>query len=398
MLKSIHPFPARMASELALDPLKGVAKGRVVLDPMMGSGTVLRHAIAMGHNAIGFDMDPLAVLMTKVSTTPVLASDVFKELNDVIHYARSIRLVDVLLPWIDEDTETREFVNYWFAKQQRNDLRRIAFVLHERSAKRLGPRRRAAIDLLRLCLSRIIVTKDKGASLGRDISHSRPHRVSLISDYDVFQGFELAVHRTMDRLASSIVGSNEATVSIGDVRSLALENSSVDIVITSPPYLNAIDYLRGHRLALVWLGFTLGELRFIRSESIGAERAPDSSKDTDVVQRAAAAMCDRNMLDARRAAMVTRYADDLLKMCREIARVLKPGGTATFVVGNSCLKDVFIKNSKGVAQCAALAGLQLRDERERELPVRSRYLPLTGAGHLSKRMRTESVMTFEKNM
>jgi hypothetical protein len=354
--------------------------------------------MAMGHNAIGFDMDPLAVLMSKVSTTPVLASDFFKELKEVTERAKSLRPHDVLLPWIDEDAETREFVSYWFAKQQRDDLRRLAFVLYERSAKRFGARRRAITDVLRLSLSRIIVTKDKGASLGRDISHSRPHRVSLTSDYDVFQGFESAAQKIIDRLvAPSVVErTNKAMVSIGDVRSLALDDGSVDVVITSPPYLNAIDYLRGHRLALVWLGFTLGELRLIRSESIGAERAPGDRYDGNIIDKAAAAMCDRDMLDARRAAMVTRYAGDLLKMCKEIVRVLKLGGTATFVVGNSCLKDVFIQNSKGVVQCAALVGLQLRDERERELPVRSRYLPLMGTGHLSKRMRTESVMTFER--
>jgi len=54
-------------------------------------------------------------------------------------------------------------------------------------------------------------------------------------------------------------------------------------VLTSPPYLNAIDYLRGHRLALVWLGHELGPLKEIRANSVGAERAiPATDTNRDV--------------------------------------------------------------------------------------------------------------------
>jgi len=58
--QSVHPFPARMAPELAFESLRHLKAGSIVLDPMSGSGTVLRQASDMGHSAIGFDMDPLA--------------------------------------------------------------------------------------------------------------------------------------------------------------------------------------------------------------------------------------------------------------------------------------------------------------------------------------------------
>ena len=71
MIRPIHPFPARMAPDLAVAELRSLRPGSVVLDPMSGSGTVLRQAADLGHRPIGFDLDPLAVLMTKVWTTPV---------------------------------------------------------------------------------------------------------------------------------------------------------------------------------------------------------------------------------------------------------------------------------------------------------------------------------------
>lgn len=398
MLKPIHPFPARMAPELAMTSLREIEHGGIVLDPMSGSGTVLRHAITLGHRAIGFDMDPLAVLMSRVWTTPISVEQVLVESKSVLKEARSIDLRRIRLPWIDEDSETKDFVAYWFAPTQRRDLRRIAFVLEKQSRRRLGHKRAAALDVLRLALSRIIVTKDRGASLARDVSHSRPHRVGLSSSYDVFGGFRRAVDQMLPRLTTrsedSVLGI--ASVAIGDARMMNLPNASVDAVITSPPYLNAIDYLRGHRLALVWLGYDLSSLRAIRSSSIGAERAADDDVGSSAILGAVDSMCDRSRLSRGCAAMVSRYAGDLFALCKEIYRVIKPGGRATFVVGNSCLKNVFIHNSKGLAYCASRSGLVALRTQERELPVRNRYLPMTATGSLSKRMRTECILTFRR--
>src|SRR3712207_5017426 len=71
MIRSVHPFPARMGPDLAIERLKRITKPSIVLDPMAGSGTVLRHASELGHHALGRDLDPLAILMAKVWTTPV---------------------------------------------------------------------------------------------------------------------------------------------------------------------------------------------------------------------------------------------------------------------------------------------------------------------------------------
>lgn len=69
--KPIHPFPARMAADIALKELASFPPRSLILDPMAGSGTVLRAAAEQGYKGLGFDLDPLAVLMTKVWTTYV---------------------------------------------------------------------------------------------------------------------------------------------------------------------------------------------------------------------------------------------------------------------------------------------------------------------------------------
>ena len=108
-MKSIHPFPARMAPNLALERLKLLDDSSLVLDPMAGSGVVLRQAIALGHEAIGFDMDPLAVLMARVWTTSVADERIEKWAKWLIEEAQATDPDAVNLPWMDEDPETTAF-------------------------------------------------------------------------------------------------------------------------------------------------------------------------------------------------------------------------------------------------------------------------------------------------
>ena len=93
---------------------------------------------------------------------------------------RARRLGDKLPDWIKKDPETAEFVEYWFAPPQAEDLSRIARVLIKAPPSGRPASRRAQPH-----------DRDEGdgASLARDTSHSRPHRVADDNDYDVFDEF-----------------------------------------------------------------------------------------------------------------------------------------------------------------------------------------------------------------
>ena len=393
-IQPVHPFPARMAPELAIDTLRDLPRSSVVLDPMAGSGTVLRHAGDMGHVAIGFDVDPLAVLISKVWTRPICDNAIQMIYQSVLGDALCRDPLEADLPWIDDDKETSDFVNYWFGREQQRDLRCISSAILDRAKACDSEHEEASLDVLRVALSRIIVTKEQCASLARDTSHSRPHRVGSVSDYKVYKGFERSVQDVRKRLLANPPRVH-GTVTLGDARQLEVENESVDMVVTSPPYLNAIDYLRGHRLSLVWLGHRLSELRLIRSGSVGAERGPGAHQcDVDAIVGAMGRIED---LPSRYQGMVRRYAHDVNCVVNEVSRVLKPGGCVTFVVGNSCLKDVFVSNSGAICRAALMNGLAIREQFERELPRRHRYLPITEDGALAKRIRTETILKCVKD-
>lgn len=382
-----------MAPDIALRKLRGLAEGSVVLDPMAGSGTVIRHAADLGLQAKGFDLDPLAILMTNVWTTSLDRQTFENVESDLWHRIDSLR--DVHVPWVDEDAETSAFIDFWFGRTQQKQLRKIAVALSQMANEYSSRRERAAVNVLRLALSKIVVTKDRGASLARDVSHSRPHRVMDTNDFDVVEGLGKSIRDLSRRLLSEPPRTDfQCGAKLGDARHLAdIRGQSVDLVLTSPPYLNAIDYMRGHRLSLVWLGHSLSELRSIRSSSVGSERAESTRIHTDQSNGVRSAMGDLGNLPAKFGRMVDRYAIDLVEMLHEVARVLKAQGKAVFVVGDSCLRGVFVRNSDGVVAAARSAGLRLVSRRHRDLPAASRYLPMTSA-ELAKRMRREAILSF----
>lgn len=389
--RSLHPFPAKMAPEIATAWLSPLDPGRrlTVLDPMCGSGTALVAALDAGHDCIGTDLDPLAVLLSRVATEPVDLSNLTKAAERVLACARRSRRRTV--PWFDE--ETTEFAEYWFGNAQRSALIRLAVAI---AGEPEGPTQRA----LYVALSRLIITKTPRASLASDTSHSRPHRTVLVSDYDVLTGFERSVRQVRARLATRPAERTRghAVVTLGDARTLhGLDDGQVDAVITSPPYLNAIDYMRGHRLSLIWMGYTLAHLRKIRATSIGTERTADKANPEtwDLIEAMRSHAASGETFPT---GMLHRFATDMLQLGTSLARVTKPGAKAVLVVGNSTLKGNYIENDRITAHGLERAGFKLMSRTEREIPESSRYLPFarTASKTLAARMRSEVILAFEK--
>lgn len=396
-LKPIHPFPARMAPAIAFDALPKLGRPLRVLDPMAGSGTTLVAARLRGHEAVGFDTDPLAILISKAWCAEFHPAN-FKQLaEDVLHNARvvyrSMKLGDAY-PTITDD-ETRAFIRYWFDATSRRQLAALATSIESQTSATYR-------GLLWVAFSRLIITKAYGASLAMDVSHSRPHRVYDRAPRLPFDNFLTQVQRVA--AANPFAGKKDtkqqrARIRLGDARKLPLDDTSVDLVITSPPYLNAIDYLRGHKLSLVWMGHTLNALRGIRSANIGTEVSTLASIDERSIDEIAVRMGDIDELSTRHRGMLALYIGDLDALMRELARVLQSNGRAVLVVGNSTLRGTFIRNSEAVKHLAERYGFTLERSRKRPLLDHRRYLPPPSAASgnmLHVRMREEVIVELRR--
>ncbi len=245
----------------------------------------------------------------------------------------------------------------------------------------------------------MIITKVSGASLAMDVSHSRPHKVYDIAPVRPFDAFLKAVSTVGGNCPFPSNANDFIPVDIrhGDARELPLESASVDMVITSPPYLNAIDYLRGHKLSLVWMGHGISEIRAIRARNIGAEVSGETTPN-ETTQEMVKSMVDIESLDKRRLGMVQRYVWDMGKVMEECARVLKHKGRAVFVVGDSAIGGVFIKNSEALIRLAHSNGLCLVSRNKRPIDTKRRYLPppefKSSGENLRGRMREEVILEF----
>jgi len=390
----VHPFPARMAPSIVWDNLPDNGKPLRILDPMAGSGTSLVIARARGHHAVGCDTDPLAVLIANAWCSDFSSDRLSQRSRSILDEAveKAKELTPEKAYPSQADDETKQFINFWFDDNSRVQLAALSCCIsHVDNSEEK--------NLLWTAFSRLIITKKLGVSLAMDVSHSRPHRKYEQAPVSPFDKFLDAVEYIM-RKAPFRDGNVEvapANVTKGDARSLPFSSNKFDLVITSPPYLNAIDYIRGHKLSLVWMGHTVKSLRSVRSTNIGIERSASLSATGEMLS-ILKQMGDLDSLDERYRGMIMRYLNDMSNVLSECRRVLKDSGQALFVIGNSAIRGVRIKNSEALIRLAQKGGFKLSSRTSRPLPESRRYLPPPSskkAGQrMQNRMREEVILRF----
>ncbi|MDO8491335.1 MAG: hypothetical protein Q7T04_04905 [Dehalococcoidia bacterium] len=349
-------------------------------------------ARARGYQAIGCDTDPLALLIARGWCSDVNPAKLKRLAKLVLDEATALN--NNTLPGdaypSNMDLETRKFLDYWFDETNRCQLTALSnsiSTLDESGEK----------TLLWCAFSRLIITKKSGVSLAMDVSHSRPHKKYEKAPVQPFDKFLRAVdYVTQKAPFGQSSSAPTAIIRQADARSLPFDSQSIDVVITSPPYLNAIDYIRGHKFTLVWMGHSISELRSLRSSNIGSERSGDlreAGQFSEVVERMV-----NVELDHKHFQLVMKYILDMNRVISECRRVLTKNGQAVFVIGDSNVGGVFVKNSEGLISLATRNGFALLGKVTRPLPVNRRYLPppnLEKSGNsLQSRMREEVILSF----
>jgi DNA modification methylase len=389
-----------MAPGIALKAVSGARRRLRVLDPMMGSGTVLAAARAKGHRALGVDIDPLAVLIAKVWITAIekakvrtLAEKILADAQDAMK-----RQTHRTAYPKGADSETKAFIRYWFDPYARRQLTCLS-----NSIRRC--RDKNARDALWCAFSRLIITKQAGTSLALDLAHSRPHKHFKTAPLKPFANFLKATDRVLENCLS--ISDKDrgpaANVCLGDARRLKLKKNSIDLVLTSPPYLNAIDYLRCSKFSLVWMGHRIEALRNVRSVSVGSEVGKYDDANDSFSKKLIAHLKLSSRLSSGKQAVLARFISDMDDAIREVSRVLAPGGKAIYVVGENTIRGTYVENAKIIRALAERAGLKLRSQTRRKLPPNRRYLPppsrdknKRSAAGLDNRMRREIVLHFVK--
>jgi hypothetical protein len=361
---------------------------------MMGSGTVVALARSNKHIGYGVDIDPLANLIASVWTTTLDAKDVRNAAQRVLKraVADSAMIAAKDAYPRNANNATRKFIRYWFDSRTRRQLAALSYSI-------AAVRNKNVRSALWCAFSRLIIAKRDGASLALDLAHSRPHKYFTKAPISPFEKFLASVEFVLNNaiLKSAKASGPQAKVRKGDARKLMIKKNSIDLVLTSPPYLNAIDYIRCSKFSLVWMGHNVDNLSIIRKRSIGTEVGRKFEDDKEIAA-IVKELKIRNLSDRYRA-IIASYIDDMRLAIKEVFRVLVPGGSAVYVIGENTIAGVYVRNAKIIISLARRSGLLLSSETRRALPPNRRYLPppkQTGEAALDTRMRTEVVLRFRK--
>jgi DNA modification methylase len=366
----LHSFAAKFPPQLPSAFIRALTNaGDTVLDPMMGSGTTIVEALLERRHAVGVDIDPLALRLCRVKTTP-LDLDALRQAHARILNRASRWLADQ--PVIDQaldqwfDVPTRKFVDYWFLPDTQRQLAALRLAVDEESDP-------AIRDFLELTFSSIIIAKSAGVSRARDLAHSRPHRDEKKNIRNALDLFNTRFTQNAKRI-DQFSRETQARLIAGDARTLPLADATVDLIVTSPPYANAIDYMRAHKFSLVWFGSRVDDLSDLRAQYIGAERVIGTQTER-LTPLPEAMITQLETQDRKKAAVLRKYYSEMRQVIRESYRVLKPNAAAVIVVGTSTMRGIDVLTHTCLAEIAQDAGFTLAKVAQRAIDRDKRMMP-----------------------
>jgi hypothetical protein len=365
----LHEYRGKFNPQVvrAIGNLFALADDAHILDPFCGSGTTLLESRHADWNALGLDLNPLAVTIANAKLQAIKAS-VDRVVREATTLADSARVVaagrDFSRPWKkeerahllgQEDASARipnlEYLKLWIQPSVMVQVLWILRAIEEHASPQLR-------QVFRLVLSdqiRNVSLQDPGDLRIRRRKDPPPNHPLLTMFAD-------AVERRLGQVAvaKSALGSRKTTqrAIVGDSRELyALRANYLSsgmtpvAVISSPPYATALPYIDTQRLSLCILGLldwrSIGRLErsLIGTRELGTRERVTTEERLACPPdhlRTVAIRC-RQMMDAMSAqdgfrrrngpALVFRYFDDMGKVLGNLLRVMAPNGHAAFVVG-----------------------------------------------------------------
>jgi len=331
----------------------GLKPGESVLDPMMGSGTVLVEASLMGIKSIGVDASPFCQFMTQTKldtlTMPLeRAKGVLNQSEKVFVYFQK----RVGQPRLDSNTDKD--------KTKKAILTAMEVVAEYAGAIKQRPPLEESKDTIRTYNFLLLAYLD---SVG--YAERSGKRNPLNQFIAILERYLFVAEKIQKVLSELKINPATAKVIEGDARTLSTDDHSVDGIIFSPPYSFAIDYLANDSSHLNYMGV---DVEALRDRMVGLR--------------------GRNLAEKYQ-----RYREDMVKILSECARVLRPGRLCTIIVGT---------NSNQLGKVLGVSPDEVMGLHEILIDigngfgfkiVRMMSRPITG---ISNTMRREYILIFQK--
>lgn len=401
----LHKYPAKFIPQFPEWALRfsRIATGGRVLDPFCGSGTTLIEAGLKGCHAVGIDISPLAVLISQAKTS-ILVAVGWPDALFVIRRIVSDAVAQA--PLIEQALKSnvgrecygmhRTWSN-WFRESELSELLAIRDAIHLSKIEELKP-------ILFASLSSIV----KSASfLNEDqIKVRYEHGKVLVNVFDAFAKNAEKSVKEQFKLSCKLNKSNASfEIKLGSASNLTVVDHSIDCVITSPPYINAVDYTMNQKYNIFVLGMLKPhQFNAHRREYIGMTERAVTSNDVKEIKTLQSPAVDSyikqlwsfgDSVSKNRSYILYNYFYGMLQTFKETFRSITRDGSACFVVGTSNrIRGLHIPTDDLLISLAADAGLRVRLKFYHVMANRS-SMRLT-RGKTGGEIPTETVIVFER--
>ncbi len=362
-----HTFPAKFIPQLAARLIcEWSAEGDVVVDPFMGSGTTIVEALVHQRIGVGVDINPVALLIAKTKATPLEPAWLDREFArlraDLTSAAgrRGRRMA------AGEILPQNERIDYWFPAGQKEKLGALL-------GRIMAIRRRDVRDFFLVAFSQIL--KSCSIWLQRSIKPTRDHDKTPAEPFEAFLRQAQAMIRRNQQMWKVMPArvredpSAWRTVECRDARSLPLTDGAAKLIVTSPPYVTSYEYADLHQLTALWFNYCRSLPEFRRG-FIGSAHSEKPA--ADLRSQTAERIC-AGFAEKKKAQEVRSYFSDMLECFAEMKRVLKVGGIACIVIGDTRLQGIDVLNGQVFVEQMVSLGFGIRRIVKRSIP--SKILP-----------------------
>lgn len=355
-------------------------EGRTIeccLEPFSGSGTTALELQSLGIKCYSFEVNPLMYLIGKVKLeTDYDYKSAQYWFNDITNTRSRLNDADLnsVFPTLYE-SEDRKKWNYDKVVGQAVKKLEIAIqTITEPIYK----------ELFTIALASILLDVSNLYRNGKCLSYKKNWETIEISEADVFSKFDEKVTKELfvdiknsAKNRSAVSQKNKFLLFNADSRyaiNEKVKNESVDLVITSPPYLNSRDYTDTYMLELKTLGFTKdnSQIKNLREHTFRSHVQIHWNDETMVenpllkntlkeLNKAAASseLWNNSIID-----MVRLYFVDMEKIFKELYAKMKIGGKVYFNVSNSAYFNIEIKTLDICASIAEQVGFSVQEIRK----------------------------------
>lgn len=386
-----HTYPAMFIPQVARKLIEVFSSEHdTVCDIFCGSGTTLVESSLLNRNSIGIELNPLAVLIAKVKTTPIDPQTLTNNLKAILSGYNNMK--NAVSPKFNN-------IDFWFSESVIKDLAKLRHAIWNISEENIR-------NFFSVCFSEVArivsFTRHKEFKLFRDKGKlEKSFKPDVLGEFirmceNNILGMKEYIHDVMPNANVKII--------LGDsTNDNGIPPESVDFIITSPPYGDSrttVAYGQFSRLPAQWLDLLPPQVKDIDKELLGGKNnvsLTDPVIDfSDTLKLTIKIISER---DSERAKDVLSFYRDLYKALIQAHKILRPEKYFCLIVGNRTVKELVLKTDEIICEFGEKIGFVSQGILYRNIPNKRMPLknsPTNVQGKTGFTMQKESIVLLKK--